>query len=198
MENRIGKGPSSKIHSELHPREVKLTSIHRPHSCLSPPPFPHNQGRLESIENQGNDLKISCLWNVPDQNFTSKGTSETRGSTGTPITRTLKPWSLDVKQQIEVRSQREASGCTERIRGQKHYRWMGQISVLLLTQPDTRTERLSLVQHCCFWLFVRQGGLRVFSLLFWQLYNEQKHSMLREGFCLFVGAMVAFHTIFLN
>lgn len=77
--NRIGKGPSSKIHSKLHPRDVKTTSTHRPHFCLSPPPFPPNQGRLESNENQGNGLRISCSWNFPDWTFTSKETSEKRG-----------------------------------------------------------------------------------------------------------------------
>lgn len=42
-------------------------------------PFPPNQGRWESIENQGNGWKISWSWNVLDWTFTSKGTSKNGG-----------------------------------------------------------------------------------------------------------------------
>ena len=53
-----------------------------PSSFFFSPPFPTNQGRRESIENQGNGWKVSWSWNVPEWTFTSKGTSEKKRGGG--------------------------------------------------------------------------------------------------------------------
>lgn len=151
--------------NDFHPKCIRHVPPMGGQANIDPPPssqsffffplflllFPPEQGRWESIENQGKRWKISWSWNVPDWTFTSKGTSETEGETDTPVTRTLKPGPRG----CEAANWGEESegGCwllRWRMRGQKQYRWMGQISDLLLTQPDTWTGRLSRVQHCCF------------------------------------------------
>lgn len=76
-----------------------------------------------------------------------------------------------------------------RIRGQKHYRWMGQISVLLLTQPDTCAERLSLFNIAVFFfgLFSWQRLVkwtRLFRLEFNDCSSSYASSSLFCEFCL--------------
>lgn len=170
---RKGKRLSSLKRSNLHQRDVKLTLIHHSPSCF----FFHFSTQLRQTEinrksrkRLENKLFVKCS----RLNFYFKGTLWNRVS-GSRYTshKNFEAWVFG----CEAANWGEESegGCWQlrwRIRGQKHYRWMGQIGVLLLTQPDTGTERLNLVQRSSFWLFVQQQGLRVFSLLFWQLYNE--------------------------
>lgn len=94
--------------------EVKLTSIHHPPPCLSSLSslFPPDQGRWESIGNQGNGWKIIWSWNVPDWTFTSKGTSEKGREMDTLVTRTLKPGSCGCE--ATNWGQKEDAGCSYR------------------------------------------------------------------------------------
>lgn len=171
-EPKKGKRLSSLKRSNLHQRDVKLTSIHHPPSCFffyfftQPRQIEINRKSRKRLENK---LFVKCS----RLNFYFKGTLWNRVSGGHTSHKNFEAGVFG----CEAANWGEESegGCWQlrwRIRGQKHYRWMGQIGVLLLTQPDTSTERLNLVQHSSFWLFVQQQGLRVFSLLFWQLYNK--------------------------